>query len=598
MRDLPPIEARRDPLFELVCRVAGQRKRFAIGEGESIVGSSPRADISIRVAGVRVRHLRLKRNGERIYLEPIGGASVVSGGRLVEGLVSLAVGQPFTFGSVTAQVERLMPADRHNAVPIPTTQIAISTEEADAWDSPSRQLGRLNELVEASLSAPIRPEAILETLTQCLAPTAAAIFRQRRDGEWTRLAEVASPGGPSIESPDAPAGCRRYRARVEEDTLLLVVLPASDTGQPWQDELCRLLALLSAAWVPHRRGAARPAASPGQDPVWDALVGSRIRRELAGCVDACRYSDTVLVVGATGTGKELVARALHGLWERKGEFVALNCGAIPGDLLDAELFGIETGTATGVEGRRGRLEQAEQGTLFLDEIAELPMHLQSKLLRVVQERDYYTVGGRKLRRADVKIVTATNQPVERLRAGLLRQDLYFRLAQSTIALPPLQQRREDLAALCEHFLTQLERQFGRGVIGVSGAALDRLKAYAWPGNVRELQSVLRAAYAAAQRGELIQSVHLPESLNGTSAAPLNGELAAIRGQLQKDVIQRALKANRRVSDAAGELGLSPGYLYRLMKRLGIEHPERPSIHLGSRPARRDRATTRKERESS
>jgi DNA-binding NtrC family response regulator len=587
--DLPALAMPTAFEYELAYRTGQTSSRCRLVEGDIVVGSSPGAAIRVRAAGVRGRHLRLKRHGGAIFLQALGGASVVSAGRLLEGLVELPVGTPFTFGSVSARVERIAPGDHLNAVLIqraePPTRSLDS--ESETWDLPSRQLRRLNSFLEAHLNDPPRPEMVLETLAGCLAPAAVTLFRHTA-GHATRLAELGHPDGPSIASPTSP-DCRTYRVRAGDDELVLAVLPSSDTGQDWQDELCRLVLLHSAAWFAPRRPSASPRAtsSAGQQ-AWDSLVGGRIRSELTACTEVCRHSDTVLVTGETGTGKELVAGGLHRLWARTGEFVALNCGALPGDLLDTELFGIEAGTATGVEGRRGRLEQAQAGTLFLDEITELPMHLQSKLLRVLQERAYYTVGGRTLRRADVKIVAATNHPLDRVRAGLLRPDLYFRLTQSTIALPPLQRRPADLAALCEHFLTQLEHQFRRGVAGMSQSALDRLRAYQWPGNVRELQTVLRGAYATARRGDLIQTVHLPAYLHEAPGPVGSGELAAIRRDLQRDAVQRALVEHQRVADAARALGVSQGYLYRLIKRMGLPRPD----HQAPSPPDNGRRPTR------
>jgi DNA-binding NtrC family response regulator len=578
--DLPPLATPTASEYELAYRIGETALRCRLAEGEAVIGSSPQATIRIRAAGVRSRHLRVKRHGGGIFLQALGGASVVSAGRLLEGLIELPVGTPFTFGSVSARVDRITPGDRQNAVPIegaeqPTT---IHESESETWDTPSRHLRRLNLLLETFLNESPRPEMVLDALAACLAPAAASLFRQTRAGHSTRLADLTHPDGPSIASPTSP-GCRCYRVPAGDDQLLLAVLPSNDTGQEWQDEVCRLVLLQSASWFARRQPTGRSEAPAAGQQAWSSLVGHHIRSELTACGEACRCSDTVLVTGETGTGKELVAAGLHRLWGRKGEFVALNCGALPGDLLDAELFGIEAGTATGVEGRRGRLEQAQAGTLFLDEITELPMHLQSKLLRVLQEREYYTVGGRTLRRADVKIVAATNHPLERVRAGLLRPDLYFRLTQSTMALPPLQRRPADLAALCEHFLTRLEQQFERGVIGISQSALDQLRAYGWPGNIRELQTVLRGAHAAARGGELIQTVHLPAYLQQAPVPPWSGELAAIRLHLQRDAVQRALVEHPRVADAARALGVSQGYLYRLIKRMGLP----PSDHRPAPP---------------
>ncbi len=304
--------------------------------------------------------------------------------------------------------------------------------------------------------------------------------------------------------------------------------------------------------------------------IWSEFVGSRVRNFLYAYMEMCRNSDTILLLGETGTGKELVAHALHRLWKRKGALIALNCAAVPDSLLDAELFGIEAGAATGVLERKGRIEQARGGTLFLDEISELPLHLQAKLLRVLQEREYFSVGGVKLLQADVHIVAASNLAAEHLLKGKMRQDLYFRLARALISLPPLRERTEDLAALCEYFLNQLERQFGRGITGLSLSALNHLKSYSWPGNLRELQNMLRYLYTNAPEGGLIHSIHLPRELQPKPKIPDKGTLFSIVKDVERQVIKKELSLQKSVAATAKALGLSEGYLYRKIKKLGLK----------------------------
>ena len=303
---------------------------------------------------------------------------------------------------------------------------------------------------------------------------------------------------------------------------------------------------------------------------WNDLVGHQLKSHLQKYTDLCRHSDTVLVTGQTGTGKELVAQSLHKLWNRSGGFVAINCAAISADLLESELFGVTKGAATGVTSREGYFAQAQHGTLFLDEISEMPMSLQSKLLRVIQEREYFSVGSMHSKKADVKIVGATNQSPVLLLSGQMRPDLYFRLSQTVVTLPPLKERTNDIASLCQFFLEDFERKFARGIIGLSQSTLDKLKQYHWPGNVRELQHILQYLYINAPEGTLIQSIHLPDMFQKMDDIPESGTLASIVRSIEKKVISRELNRLKSVGNAARILGLSEGYLYRKIKQLGIK----------------------------
>ena len=202
---------------------------------------------------------------------------------------------------------------------------------------------------------------------------------------------------------------------------------------------------------------------------------------------------TVMISGESGTGKELVARALHDYGKRRtGPFVAINMAAIPRDLIESELFGHEKGAFTGANTRSaGRFEQAEGGTLFLDEIGDMPMEAQTRLLRVLQQGEYTTVGGRTPIKADVRIIAATNKDLRQLiQQGLFREDLFFRLNVVPLRLPPLRERTEDIPDLIRHFFAHVERE-GLPLKQIDQAALDRLRRHRWPGNVRELENLAR-----------------------------------------------------------------------------------------------------------
>jgi two-component system nitrogen regulation response regulator GlnG len=238
---------------------------------------------------------------------------------------------------------------------------------------------------------------------------------------------------------------------------------------------------------------------------------------------------TVMIVGESGTGKELVARALHDYGKRRnGPFVAINMAAIPRDLIESELFGHEKGAFTGANSRAsGRFEQAEGGTLFLDEIGDMPMEAQTRLLRVLQQGEYTTVGGRTPIKTDVRIVAATNKDLRQLiQQGLFREDLFFRLNVVPLRLPPLRERIEDVPDLMRHFLAMVARE-GLPQKQIDQAGLDRLKKHRWPGNVRELENLARRL-AALYPQETITAAVLDNELTHPSVPtePAEGQAGA------------------------------------------------------------------------
>jgi two-component system nitrogen regulation response regulator GlnG len=237
-----------------------------------------------------------------------------------------------------------------------------------------------------------------------------------------------------------------------------------------------------------------------------------------------RSDISVLITGETGSGKEVVARALHDNSPRaKGPFVAINTAAIPSELLESELFGHERGAFTGAHAaRQGRFEEAAGGTLFLDEIGDMPLPLQTRLLRVLAEGDYYRVGGRDLRNSDVRVIAATHQDLEKnIQAGRFREDLYHRLNVINIDLPPLRARREDISALAEHFLDQAARDMGLERKHLRPETLQALEARPWPGNVRQLQNVCRQLCVMAP-GEQVFPEDLPAEAGGSGGAAGGG----------------------------------------------------------------------------
>jgi two-component system response regulator HydG len=300
----------------------------------------------------------------------------------------------------------------------------------------------------------------------------------------------------------------------------------------------------------------------------EGLVGqSAAFRRVLDLVRRVAPSDvTVLLRGESGTGKERVARLLHSLSPRKGgPFVPLNCAAVPETLLEAELFGIERGVATGVSARIGKFELASGGTLFLDEVGDLTPVLQAKLLRVVQDRQVERVGGRQSLRVDVRLITATNRDLEAmLVTGEFRQDLYYRLRVVELTLPPLRLRREDISLLALHFVRLHGSRLGRGPKTLSRSALEILLQHDFPGNVRELENIIEAAAALANES-VVEDGDIELAMGGgrVGAPAGSGTLdEVVRGHVMR-ALERC-RGNR--AAAARELGIDRSTLYRMLMK--------------------------------
>jgi formate hydrogenlyase transcriptional activator len=296
---------------------------------------------------------------------------------------------------------------------------------------------------------------------------------------------------------------------------------------------------------------------------------------------------TVLVLGETGTGKERIAGAIHKASTRRDRpFIKLNCAAIPFDLLESELFGSEKGAFTGAFAQKiGRFEMADSGTLFLDEIGDIPLALQPKLLRVLQEKEFERLGSGKTHHIDVRLVVATHRNLEEMVARKqFRSDLYYRLNVFPIVLPPLRERREDIPLLVSHFVEVFARRMGKRIRSIPTERLDAFTSYSWPGNVRELQNLIERAVILSEKGVLANPFStLGANLPGEN--PTNPNFVVLRSaqestfwDSQRAVILRALDASGWIvgglRGAAARLGLKRTTLISKMKKLGISRPVR------------------------
>jgi formate hydrogenlyase transcriptional activator len=288
---------------------------------------------------------------------------------------------------------------------------------------------------------------------------------------------------------------------------------------------------------------------------------------------------TVLIQGETGTGKELIARAVHNLSSRYGRpFIKLNCAAIPFDLLESELFGHEKGAFTGAIAQKiGRFEMADKGTLFLDEVGDIPLPLQPKLLRVLQEQEFERLGSGRTHQVDVRLVAATHRNlVEMVKRNEFRSDLYYRLNVFPVPLPPLRERREDIPALVEHFVEIYARRMNKQIDHVSPETMSSLVSYPWPGNIRELQNFI-------ERSVILTSGDVLQPPLATLKSDLESESlgATTLEDAERDHIRKILEQTRWVvsgpNGAAARLGMKRSTLYFRMQKLGISRSNRDPL---------------------
>lgn len=343
-----------------------------------------------------------------------------------------------------------------------------------------------------------------------------------------------------------------YQKPVDTDTLRLLVDRAFNLGE-LESENRRLQTVAS------------------DSPLDGIVAASEGMREVCHMIEKVAPTNvTTLLLGESGTGKELLARALHRLSPRSANrFVAINCAAIPENLLESELFGYEKGAFTGaVKQTPGKIEVADGGTLFLDEIGDMPIALQAKLLRFLQERVIERVGGRNEISVDVRVVCATNQnPVELIGQGQFREDLYYRVSEITIDIPPLRDREEGRLILARTLLNRCAKEQGRALNGFTKDACDAIEAYAWPGNVRELENKIKGAVIMAESKQVTAQ---DLGIAGVENEPPSLNLREVRQRAESKAIRVALMRNfGNISRAAADLGITRPTLYDLLGKYGL-----------------------------
>jgi transcriptional regulator with PAS, ATPase and Fis domain len=316
-------------------------------------------------------------------------------------------------------------------------------------------------------------------------------------------------------------------------------------------------------------------------PPFFSIVGkSAAVAHIRGLIDKVKDLDApVLIAGESGTGKELVARAIHNSGARRGgQFVAVNCGAIPDHLLESELFGYARGAFTGaLRDKAGLIEDAHKGTFFLDEIGDLSFPLQAKLLRLLQEKEIRRVGENRMRAVDARFISATNKDLDReIEAGRFREDLFYRLRIVTIDIPPVRERRDDLMLLLNHFAEKYARQMGKEKVYFTPGTLDLLMRYGWPGNVREIQNEIQRSLILCGTDRFIREEYLSPKINPKEIVSPKGEnnFFEAKAEFVRRFLNQALEKHEyNKARTAEEIGISRQGLFKLMKKHRIGETE-------------------------
>ncbi len=611
--------------YRLISLIDQRRRSFPLYAGINGIGSRADNDVSIQAPGISRRHAEIISQGSNLVLKDLGSKNGTSiNGAAVQSAV-LRLGDVIGICGVALKVDRLDPADADLAVALSSSgpsAVPSRTTQAKAVPSsgpPSAEaLVAVLDRLMAALLVPSPPDTAgaLRHLLEALGARAAALVARRSSNSvmLACLGDIDPEQLSRLERLDLPSDSGQERGVEQPDTLVtwssteageqLRLWTAGARDAPWADRLTAAV----AQWLALCRARPERASSgpsyvdsghrgnhrelvfpqgylPGDSPAITAVY-SQMSYLTQGDVP-------VLIIGDTGVGKELLARTLHLSSSRAdGPLVAINCAAIPSELLEAELFGIAKGVATGVSARVGRIQQADGGTLFLDEIGDMPAQLQAKLLRVLQEKEVQPVGGRATP-VDVRVVSATHNELSRaMDDGGFRRDLYYRLAGYVLRLPTLAERREDIPLLVELFLRRFSREIGKPIQGVTVKAMQALSDYHWPGNVRELEHTVRGLAYVADPGSAIDSVCLspeirerrrppsPDAKQKESAGPssdpstsLNLPTLELAG-LEKMAIEEAMaRTDGVLTEAARILGISRDALRRRLIRHGLRDPE-------------------------
>lgn len=599
----------------LVARYNSEVIRWPLPRTDAKLGSALDNDFVVPFPGVSRHHIAISPNGNHILLHDLKSKNgiIVAGTRVNEAV--LRDGEIAGIGRATLTLEDARTSDVELALATASRSRAhdagdtSADERANGDAAAALRLIRNIEAGGAKFSGR-RRQLVLEQARDVLNGESVALCAAHRDGDVS-VASVAGPlpGTDVLERGatlfgSAPRKWHSMAVSLGGKTFLLtgrgsqfLVASFRITPAPWAEDVVAFMAekLIGSPVASEDPAAPPPGARydilefPNGMVVGGSESMKRLMHQMAATVSS---KMDVLLLGETGTGKELFARMIHQSGPtKKGAFLAINCAAIPAELLEAELFGVHGRVATGVDPRPGLFAQANGGSILLDEIGELPERLQAKLLRVLQEREILPLGATTPRKIDVRVISASNRNLAALvEDGRFRADLYYRLRGLQFHIPPLRDRKDDIPSLVMEFVTRAAAEYGKVIDGVSRHTLHLLVEHDWPGNIRELESEIRRAVLVCPSGGILQSDHLgtvrwnverhrppfegePAQSAQTPPQPAVAENISLRDRIdaiERDEIERALTAaGGNQSRAARTLGITRNGLALKLKRLGI-----------------------------
>ena len=563
--------------FRIVAKFDDQTIRATLNPGRNVLGSESGCEVVIPNSTVSRRHAVVTVQSDGVELEDLGSTNgtLVHSRRIEK--VGIEVGEIFVIGRVVVLLEEVSDDDLEVGIVVPRSNFdpsgviafdigdmteSFSPLDRFALDHLPRILDRLSNDTTRQRLAQTVGYALFESM-----PVSAVEILEVGDEAGGVLYSAERPDQPSDELPwvesasptcqvrarfNRPGAGDHYRPVVESALLMLSIAERQGQADAVPVEM---------AEVGHLRPQP-PSVDPEVQKIYDQA--ERVSRGDVG----------VLICGESGTGKEVLASFIHKASPRANQpLVTINCASLPRDLLEAELFGVERGVATGVEARPGKFEAADKGTIFLDEIGDMAMETQAKILRVLQEKEVFRIGGHTPRPARARVVAATNRPIHKMiKEGTFRGDLYHRIATWEVELPPLRQRRADISNLSAFFLAREAQRYGIRVRGISRAAVRAMRRYRWPGNIRQLKNEISRAVLFLEDRELLDTERLSPGIRGEQKQ--DGEsLSAILEAVEKDEIIAALEScSGDTSCAAEKLQMSRPTLYRRIKSLGVEIP--------------------------
>jgi len=550
-------------------------ERFRLTDSETVVGSGADCEVRLSHPTISRRHAILRLASGIAEVEDLGSRNGTwLEGRKVRGTELLPPGSEIAFGSVRAKLQAIREGDLE---PADGFTPEVAEEEVAAQESSGAHATVSLSGIQA-FALDVLPGLLQEleqerpTVEKMAQTVGAAIHKDLS----CLLLEIATSqgavlfrGGEEMEGncPTDPLEIGPLVLRATFPSKILARL-----HRPILESALRLVNLAGRGGASRARQSPEPSAEPKAPALpAPATVEPKVLELYGQAAKVARGNVSVLIRGESGTGKEVLARYLHRASRRSEKgFVALNCAALPRDLLEAELFGIEKGVATGVEARPGKFELAHDGTLFLDEIGDMALETQAQILRVLQEQEVFRLGGSSPRPAQVRVLAATNRDLDSMLVdGRFRADLYHRIADWVVQLPPLRERKGDIPNLAAFFLNREAQRTGRPVGGISRATMDALTAYSWPGNIRQLEKEIGRAALFLGPGDLVESSLLSPDLLG---APQGSEgLKDVLERAEKQEIERVLReTSGDTVEAARRLGIGRSTLYRRMKALDIE----------------------------